>query len=87
MISDEELIDELISRERLLCLSAYRTVGREMFERQDFYPAMWKRLSQDIAEVMYDGNVIGENVEQLQNSLKFSSRVVLLTTVEEENVL
>lgn len=86
MLTDKELIDEMVRRELLTVITATRTVPRANYSANDFYSAIRAILSCDLAKRMVECSLIGEDMAQIGDNLKFFSQAVMLNTVNNDDL-
>ncbi len=86
MLDTEDLVQELMRRERLIVITASRWAKRSCWTKPGYYEAIWNKLAQDAVARVQKIKAVSEDVEQQNQELKFTSTIVVLATLKEENV-
>ncbi len=86
MLSDQELIDELVKRRRLLVVTAKRSFPLDMHSRDGFMGAVHSRLSRDVGEYLHENQLLSTEEEYNYRDRRFYYKAVsiVLSMLPEE---
>ena len=86
MLSDQELVDELIKRERLIVVTATRSYPIELHDRPNFMLAVNNKLGLDTGEYLTKNQMIAveENFNYKTRYMEYSAVTVVLSLLPEE---
>ncbi len=87
MLSDQELIEELVDRRRLMVVTAKRSFPIDMHRRDGFMGAVHSRLSRDIGEYLHENQLLSveEEYNYKERRFYYSAVSIVLSALPEEH--
>jgi hypothetical protein len=84
MLTDEELITELMERKRLIVVNAAFEVDNKHRGLDSLLLSVHQKLGDYLGAYIMAQHLAGEDTEQKPHAIRFSASVVCLSTMEEE---
>jgi len=87
MLSDQELIDELIERRRLLVVTAHRSYPIDMHNRPGLMQAVNSKLASDVGEYLSAHQLLAtdETFSYHTRFMQYGATAIVLSVLPEEN--
>jgi len=84
MLSDQELIDELVERRRMMVVTAKRVFPLNKHDREGLLAAMTNKLVSDIGGYLNSHQLIATDEEAIADDMHYRATVVVLNQLPEE---
>jgi len=84
MCSDQDLIDTLVERRRLMVVTARRVFPLTKHDREGLLAAMTNKLASDIGGYLNSHQLIATDEEAIADNMHYQATVVVLNQLPEE---